>query len=579
MGIYSPLITLLQQNATLTPNLVNQPLGMLADRTDFLKQEFDDVQLGENLVLRNAPLLTGVNVGSPVFLDNSSMAYGGAQADLALFDDGTVVNLAPSAFVFGVLAKQYTPSLGDIVLFGRMLLTTTQLTAIFEGPISAGPVWTSAIAAGYMTRTQPAVGSGLIGMLKGPDLAGKWELFVQPHTNANLDGHTHYAYNLTPEYHNAAGSAAGWYDANNETMFGNSAPARAVFGYNIVGDYKLLASWPPIPVSSSYVTVDGAGVPMDVDGECLIDANGIWWMEDCPPRLPFYNAYELSSSLHLEHTCPDYGLQVMLYFGRMTTKTSDCVVTSLTTSSVSPLSITDKNGNPAEVGDLLINVKGDLTTTDTSDNTDLVVKSATGFVLNRGPVVSGIVAGSNRVIISSTRTTTPGLYQGAVTIDLPSNPANREGLVDLVALDGVREETYQNIPYLGFPPSVLSSFRGRIGIPAVDMPINPRLVLHLWFLASATMNLPTITMSYRVISPPSADKTVTSLPLVDTAVDLSSILATCPTLAANQYITVSTPAFNVAAGSEVYFTLQRNGTTDSVSQEVGLLIPRWSIQN
>jgi hypothetical protein len=356
-----------------------------------------------------------------------------------------------------------------------------------------------------------------------------------------------------------------------------------MFGYNLAAHPALKNVWPPLPASEAYLEFDRGttgftGVPVGESGACIVNRYGIWWMSDCYNDVPWPTAYNspgfsISLSDPPDAECPRRTQMAMrIWFTKPSFATDATVVTSLT--SLDPrLVVTCVDGTPASVGAL--NVDLDLNFISTAGNTGYqVLKEIDGNSFKQGPVCEGLYTSSSAVTLSSPsrrrlivgNTSSPWLYQGPVEISVVPTES-REIEVQLIRLDGVEEQFYEDVTYLGFAAANESSIRCKLHVPSSTGFASPIISLKLRILGRAAGTLPALTVTARRLPKPSAGSSL-ALPL--TASEFAVTIVTTATLSgSNRYIEVSSTAFAVADGDTLLFTVQRN--SDAYAGEVGIL--------
>jgi hypothetical protein len=237
------------------------------------------------------------------------------------------------------------------------------------------------------------------------------------------------------------------------------------------------------------------------------------------------------------------------------------------------LIVTCVDGTPASVGALSIDL--DLDFVSTTGNTGYqVLKEIEGNSFKQGPVCEGLYTSSSAVTLSSPsrrrlivgNTSSPWLYQGPVEISVVPTES-REIEVQLIRLDGVEEQFYEDVTYLGFAAANESSIRCKLHVPSSTGFASPIISLKLRILGRAAGTLPALTVTARRLPKPSAGSSL-ALPL--TASEFAVTIVTTATLSgSNRYIEVSSTAFAVADGDTLLFTVQRN--SDAYAGEVGIL--------
>ncbi len=259
-----------------------------------------------------------------------------------------------------------------------------------------------------------------------------------------------------------------------------------------------------------------------------------------------------------------FNRRMSIYFVKMVVKTNQAVVTRLKAAEGSPLLITGCTGEPAQTGDLMIDINLALGLQEGEEGYQ-VLKDIEGTVFKRGPVVSGLQAGANVTlspVAGKSQVDPDGTVRGIVAVNavLPGSE-QQEGLVSLVALDNVLEDRVSDLFMLSFPAGKASSFRGKIDVPRTGVIANPQMELWFWILARVAGTLPDLGLSYRRLTRPDPACTGVALPTSDTALaDLG--LAACGAQAVNRYIEAVSESFPIAQGEEVFFSLSR-GASDS----------------
>jgi hypothetical protein len=380
-------------------------------------------------------------------------------------------------------------------------------------------------------------------------------------------------------------------------------PVGASYGYNMDTHNALKLVWPPVPLDQAYLEIDGMGVD---SSKYIFDLSNIWWKDECYGRGPW--------PIEPEATCvvdtpgvPDpecvkdpplveegyvkrdtKTMNMRLYFTKMVFKTASSVVTSLTPAPGSPITLTC-DGEPAIRGDLIIdiNLGGAIIPGNTSFT---ALKDVTGVTFEEGYVVTGLknIDGTITIgipdVLKGTQTIADGFYRGELTISAP-NPSTlqREGNIELSALNGVREDNDGNVFFLSLPKSQNTSLVGKIGIPRTNLPTNPMIKLHFWLLAriATPAVLPDLTLTVEKVPKPKATCVGAKQNLSTKIIETPEILdfTTCGPLSNNDYIEVESGLFSLvdtvpnpdSTYGEIYFTLARSGFSDGYLGDVGIL--------
>ena len=581
-------INFVREGEPVAAGVTNRPTQQLQQNINYLWEVLSASGLGSTIVIRRATVDASVKVGQPVYFSSSSKAFEQALATVASGTvDGHVV-AAESAQVWGVVLQKLSSTLADILVSGYSALN---LSEAVTGTVTAGLYYLSGSTPGKLVNTRTPV---TIPVLRAD---GNGNVLVLPQFADFIDRHVHYKFDLvcqpagtyTEPALNARHSISvpdatlpGWLPAGHAS-FNGTAPAGAMFGYNLAAHPALKNVWPPLPASEAYLEFDRGttgftGVPVGESGACIVNRYGIWWMSDCYDDVPWPTAYNspgfsISLSDPPDAECPRRTQMAMrIWFTKPSFATDATVVTSLT--SLDPrLVVTCVDGTPASVGAL--NVDLDLNFISTAGNTGYqVLKEIDGNSFKQGPVCEGLYTSSSAVTLSSPsrrrlivgNTSSPWLYQGPVEISVVPTES-REIEVQLIRLDGVEEQFYEDVTYLGFAAANESSIRCKLHVPSSTGFASPIISLKLRILGRAAGTLPALTVTARRLPKPSAGSSL-ALPL--TASEFAVTIVTTATLSgSNRYIEVSSTAFAVADGDTLLFTVQRN--SDAYAGEVGIL--------
>lgn len=582
-------INFVRDGEPVAAGVTNRPTQQLQQNINYLWEVLSASGLGSTIVIRRATVDASVKVGQPVYFSSSSKAFEQALAAVASGTvDGHVV-AAESAQVWGVVLQKLSSTLADILVSGYSALN---LSEAVTGTVTAGLYYLSGSTPGKLVNTRTPV---TIPVLRAD---GNGNVLVLPQFADFIDRHVHYKFDLVCQ---PAGSYTepadgdphsisapddtlpGWLPAGHAS-FNGTAPAGAVFGYNLATHLSLKNVWPPLPASEAYLEFDRGttgftGVPTGETGACILDRYGIWWMSDCYDDVPWPTAYNspgfsVSLSDPPDAECPRRTQMAMrLWFTKPSFATDATVVTSLT--SLDPrLVVTCVDGTPASLGAL--NIDLDLNFVATTGNAGYqVLKEITGNSFKQGPVCEGLYTSSSSVSLSSPsrrrlivgNSSSPWLYQGPVEISVVPTES-REIEVQLIRLDGVEEQFYEDVTYLGFPAANETSIRCKLHVPSSSGFVSPVLSLRLRILGRAAGTLPNLTVTARRLPKPATGTSV-ALPLA--ASEFAVTIATTVTLgASNKYIDVTSNSFSVADGDTLLFTVLRN-SSDAYAGEVGML--------
>jgi hypothetical protein len=588
--VLNEFINFVRDGEPVAAGVTNRPTQQLQQNINYLWEVLSASGLGSTIVIRRATVDASVKVGQPVYFSSSSKVFEQALATVATGTvDGHIV-AAESAQVWGVVLQKLSSTLADILVSGYSALN---LSEAVTGTVTAGLYYLSGSTPGKLVNTRTPV---TIPVLRAD---GNGNVLVLPQFADFIDRHVHYKFDLVcqpagaytepasgdPHVITLADSTLpGWLPAG-DPIFSGKAPAGAVFGYNLSVHTALQNVWPPIPTTEAYLEWDRGnatgsnGISLGAAEACIIDRNGIWWMSDCYGDVPWPTAYNspgfsVSLSDPPDAECPRrQQMSMRVWFTKPSFATDATVVTSLT--ALDPrLIVTCVDGTPASVGALSIDL--DLDFVSTTGNTGYqVLKEIDGNSFKQGPVCEGLYTSSSTVTLSSPsrrrltvgNSSSPWLYQGPVEISVVPTEA-REVEVQLIRLDGVEEQFYEDVTYLGFPAASETSVRCKLHVPSSTGFVSPTIALKLRILGRAAGTLPTLTVTARRLPKPSSGSSV-ALPL--TASEFAVSITTTATLgASNRYIEVTSTAFAVVDGDTLLFTVQR-GSGDAYAGEIGIL--------
>jgi len=531
--------------------IVNSPLMSLGQRTQSLKEAIDNALIGSATVLREQPLAGDfVKVGMAVYQD----ANGVFQPGIVDFDyvGGNATSLKDSAYVWGILFKKNTPTSGDIVTNGVLLVSAYSLGLIVDGGVArAGPLFLTARngSEGKLTYQKPAVGIA-VGFAQGPDAEDNYRIVVNIGWDNPLEAHIHYGTRVSNSSSNWQ-SAAAWAAANSRV-----APTGSVWRYLHENDSGLATLWPPIPISAVAYDLNGTAADLVLSDQIRIDDDGIWWMTSSNSFAAYRHDF---------------------YFTRMSFKTNLNVVTALHSNSAQ-LTVTNAAGVSSNVGSLYIDL--DLSLGSTSSNVyGSAVKEVDGTTVKVGPVVDGIrtdtpeylTVTSDATFVSGGNTFHKGLTK--LTVQPPTAP--REGLVEFVNLSNVDVENFNNTFYLAMKQSVVGEITSKLHLPVVGVPEDVDTTIELTILGRIVGTTPTLSIDYMVIPYQAAAGTPSAIPTTFTSA--GTVTGVAIATINSYYRTSFTIPVTMHPGDILYYRITRNGTA-GYSGDIGIMAQRWSTE-
>jgi hypothetical protein len=600
-GSWPHKVAFVKPGDTVSAGNVNRPARNLEERTQYLKERLDGLQQNSAVIGWDQPVRADVLVCQPVYWNAVDHVWDLAMAGAEQNADGAFV-ATPASNARGLVLSKPTATSAHIVMFG--LVPLSDLANAIDGEITPGSYYLSAADPGKLTQQRPPVGVYICTVLGVIDRCSDLSfVHVAPAIRDFQFDHTHYRFDLTclpagtaspPTYGDAHyiadpdESLPGWLPANHES-FGGHAPIGAQFGYNLTAHPTLSRIWPPIPLGAASLIWDkgldhvgGTEIPLGQDGLVMIDAYGIWWMSNCYGDVPWPRTYNSSDSLTSDSSlsssaeCPRAEqMRLSLVFLRNLLGAAKAVVTSLAPATGSPLILTNCDGDVAATGDLKIGLNLDnVITDDASKTSGLVVKEVTaGLGFKREYVVSLLRAGSDKVLLTSTKTrlrdpddADSTIYQEEVTIDLEPNPGDRELSPQVVKLGDAVERTYRDTPYIGFPAGRSSAIIGSYDVPYAGLPTTPQVKVRLLILGLTSGTLPALVVGYKIIPRPNGSATPSAVPTDLTAVTIATNVA----VTGGDVIEINGTPFDVAAGDKVIVQVSRAGSAGYLG-ELGII--------
>lgn len=610
---WKAIVRLIQNGQPVDETETNKPILDLIQRDQHLKDIIDILNASEALYVRQASVEEETKEGQAVYLDTTTGTFKRGLAAVDFDSSGNWGVAAATSFIWGIVVHKHTATVADISTFG--VVRDLDMSLAMDDPDVSGPRYLSAQEPGKLVQQKPAVSVFVLFWDADQKVA-----LISPTPKELLEGHIHYrkqlysvpagrpnnpAYDQKHEILEPDSDLPGWLPAD-DPVFGGNAPDGAKFGYNISKHPDLMNVFPPVPVDSYYVEVygEGWGTGREAHVVVRVDNNGIWWMRDDFGWAPWSPDWweevgsSLSSSslssieggppsdlpppvdLQVGHGYIDHGrlytLNIYLWFTRLTAKTSDSVVSSLTPCPGSPIVVRDCNCDVTQnVGHLTIDIDLALLVSDQLVDGSLAFKDIAGLTFFKGYMLEKIRSASPNIVVNGSVVRPDGYKQGVIDLDFINPITNdRELDISLIGLDNVQEESQQDILYLGFRTGIDASIRGRLDVPAIAFPDTANLKFRLRIVGTAAGTMPSLKLSYRRVPQTDADNPYT-LPTTDTAladIDLSLVNSGSP-IAANDVVEVESEAFEVAVGDTVYFTIEREGTDagDTYGGTVGLI--------
>jgi len=282
-------------------------------------------------------------------------------------------------------------------------------------------------------------------------------------------------------------------------------------------------------------------------------------------------------------TCHTPDMRLTLFFNRMVFQSSGSVVSSLSIADDSDdiLSLLCKDtGQPGTTGHLELGIDLGFSVGDSDSALPTAFKELDPDTkqFKAGPIVTGLKAGGANILLAGEVQGGEGTpfedhHYGLVTITLLENVLGGELPVDLVKLDGVTEEAFNDLIAIGWPASKRTSFRGRVRIPEASGITQMSVEWRGWIFGKKAGDMPTLEMTVRKISAPNPPGTPIGAPLIDQDHVLDT--STLGTYTANQYAELRSDPLIVLPGDVLLFTITRpagdDGLGDDYDEEVHVI--------
>jgi len=584
---WETLVQYITQGEPVSPSVTNRPISQLDQNVHYLWQILQAHSIGSALFARAVTVDSSVVVGTPVYFDATNDRFSPALAITKIDSSTGRLELENDARVWGIVYKKHNATLADLLICGYAQVDITPVVDTYQ----SGIYYLSHVNRGKLTVKNLPLGIPVL------LCDGKGKVFVFPQLLDTLGHHNHYKFVLTclPAGNHTPPSPGdphvitspnpslpGWLPANHP-IFNNLAPNGAKFGYNLSQHPELQQQWPPSgDVYLEWNHTDSAigytGVPLGQYGLCVIDQNGIWWMTDCYKQVPWPYDYDTSSPPPPPSgPCYTSLMRMNLWFTKWNYASDIQIVKSL--KSVDPrLVVRCANTNTTcSTGNLEIDLDLNFVVSN-NEQGHIVFKTfnSTTNEFKRGPVVEGVYTktptilkiSSNDSEVRNINNTNYTVHYGLVGLELDFDFKN-ELDVQLVRLDSVEEQYFQNITYFGFPKNRTSEVRCKINVPTDINLSNLQLSIILLLLARTVGTTPNLQLTARRIPYPSAPFNLATLP-GNAAEFPVSITTSTTTTATNQYYYVQSDPFSISAGDTVFFTIKRT-IPDSYNDEFGLI--------
>lgn len=235
---------------------MNKPLQSLIDRTDWLKQQVEQMTAGQNLIGTFDNLDSETVVGDAVYVDDTGevkKALAGFSTEFAA--DGSF-RLARSGYVLGIVIEKTNATSGTVFTMGTMQSQSLADDALGAGA-APGIYRLSMTNDGELTDDEQELDI-LVVQYHG---AGVMTLFDK---RAAIPNHIHQTYVLDQA----------WLVESDSSFDEMEKPAGATYGYDIFNDANMLRIFATVPGA---VRIFGDGVLL-AETEVIGNEDNLWWV-------------------------------------------------------------------------------------------------------------------------------------------------------------------------------------------------------------------------------------------------------------------------------------------------------------
>jgi hypothetical protein len=499
---WPPTVTVYKEDNSTEYTEMNKPLADLTERTDWLKQQVDQITAGRNLVALYANVDDSVAVGDAVYLDTATGIVKPALARFAneYAADGSL-RLADSGYVLGLVTEK--PNATSARVFTNGTYEDLALANTIFGPGASPGIYRLSMGnAGELTTEEQELDI-LVAVYQGD---GIFTLFDK---RASIPNHIHQIYKLIP---------GGWFVDTDAQFDEMEKPEYLVnnpgagFGYDLASDPDVSRLFPNVP---SLIRIYGDG-DLLLETEVIANVDNIWWLGQGPvPSAP-----DDFGTLEVAITTPYSFGEPILRGARSDTPTELLLSADqgILTANMSPWAIEDVTEQATAIVGL------------------------DGRTAERGPMVSRVdVIGDLERSVNS---------QGVVTLSLGLG-LNQFIEPQIVNLNNSIEASDGYYVYYALPSSRNASMLGRISIPYFTGANLAAAVVAEVHGLSGGGSIPQLTVNYSVKNYPSL------VSYMGSVWDGSIVLPT-PAIPANNALIVETAEedrFLVTSKGTVYVEL------------------------
>lgn len=436
--------------------VLDRPLKVLADRTEWLKGQLDTLTNKSAVVARSVSVASTVTVGDLVYFDAVEGQYDKALAEWSA-TLGAEGELLPGvrAFVKGLVVVKAASNTADVLRIGDWTDAVTVLAALGASP-EMGVYYLSADTPGAATLTAPPLKTQVITYEGGDTLSVQ----VVGHPQPN---HVHRRYTL----------AESWLEPDDPDLADMDPPTDAVYGYDVTADADLSALFVAYP---GEITLFGDGTLVD-PAKYETNRWTIWWMSATTEPAADMTAFAYSPMAHDEPVIRG--------------------VVSATPESLTAV---------AAAGVLTLTELPFTQTAATHSAT--AVSSISGRTQQMTTIVSGLTAGSGAHVAN--------FSDGRAVVSLDTT-VDAQIDADIYNLNNAVEDSSGDWISVLLPRGRISSLTGRVPLPKLSTTAYYQVTAFAWIAGAASQSALTVRVAmtespritgYKVIAGPTLDTTL-----------------------------------------------------------------------
>ena len=228
-------------------------------------------------------------------------------------------------------------------------------------------------------------------------------------------------------------------------------PVGASYRYINEGQANLNLAYPPLPLSSAALSMNG--VELKANDDFVANLSGIWWKSYTSPPWPVDYAFGTGSTGNAAANART----LRFSFSKATTANVPAGVNSLQTNTPALVISSCPLGEPANDGALNIDLNLNFSLDDTiTEGADLAVVGFDDQMLKRGPVVTELVAGAGITLNKIGNSLIPGT-RNTGKVQISRLDSILQGDISSFSLRNAKPIKTDFFQYIAFPPPAIPS--------------------------------------------------------------------------------------------------------------------------